>query len=30
MVDGDLLQANRLYESTHLMLSTVRDMKAEP
>ena len=30
VVDGDLLQANRLYESTHLMLSTVRDMKAEP
>lgn len=29
MVDGDLLQANRLYESTHLTFSTVRDMKAE-
>ncbi|MBI4695233.1 MAG: hypothetical protein HY749_14540 [Gammaproteobacteria bacterium] len=26
-VDGDLLQANRLYESTHLMLSAVRDLK---
>ena len=30
MIDGDLLQANRLYESTHLMLSTLRDMKVEP
>ena len=30
MVDGDLLQANRLYESTHLMLSSVGDMKAKP
>jgi hypothetical protein len=30
MIDGDLLQANRLYESTHLMLSTVGDMKAKP
>jgi hypothetical protein len=30
MIDGDLLQANRLYEPTHLMLSTVRDMKADP
>jgi len=27
-VDGDLLQANRLYESTHLMLSAVRDLNA--
>ncbi|MGE0486455.1 MAG: hypothetical protein AB7Q81_20050 [Gammaproteobacteria bacterium] len=25
-VDGDLLQANRLYESTHLMLSAIRDL----
>jgi len=30
MVDGDLLQANRLYESTHLLLSTVGDMQAKP
>jgi hypothetical protein len=30
MVDGDLLQANRLYESTHLMLSTIRDIEAKP
>jgi hypothetical protein len=29
MIDGNLLQANRLYESTHLMLSAIRDMKAE-
>ena len=27
MVDGDLLQANRLYESTHVMLSIIRDLK---
>ncbi len=27
MVDGDLLQANRLYESTHVMLSIVRDLE---
>jgi|TARA_B100001123_G_scaffold165044_1_gene190154 hypothetical protein len=26
-VDGDLLQANRLYESTHVMLSIIRDLK---
>ena len=26
-VDGDLLQANRMYESTHVMLSTIRDLK---
>lgn len=26
-VDGNLLQANRMYESTHLMLSAVRDLK---
>lgn len=26
-VDGDLLQANRLYESTHLTLITIRDLK---
>lgn len=26
-VDGDLLQANRMYESTHLLLSAVRDLK---
>jgi hypothetical protein len=29
MVDGDLLQANRLYESTHLMLSALRDLRAD-
>ena len=29
MVDGDLLQANRLYESTHLMLCAVRDLQAD-
>ncbi len=29
-IDGDLLQANRLYESTHLMLSAVRDLQADP
>jgi len=29
MIDGNLLQANRLYESTHLMLSNIRDMEAE-
>lgn len=28
-VDGDLLQANRMYESTHLMLSAIRDLPAE-
>jgi hypothetical protein len=27
-VDGNLLEANRLYESTHLMLSAVRDLPA--
>ena len=26
-VDGNLLEANRMYESTHLMLCTVRDLK---
>lgn len=26
-VDGNLLQANRMYESTHLLLSAVRDLK---
>jgi hypothetical protein len=26
-VDGDLLQANRLYESTHLTLLTIRDLR---
>jgi len=26
-VDGNLLEANRMYESTHLMLSMVRDLK---
>ncbi len=26
-VDGNLLQANRMYESTHLMLSAIRDLK---
>jgi hypothetical protein len=26
-VDGDLLQANRMYESTHLLLSALRDLK---
>ena len=29
MIDGDLLQANRLYESTHLMLTCVRDLQAD-
>ena len=29
MVDGNLLQANRLYESTHLMLSAIRGLRAE-
>ena len=29
MIDGDLLQANRLYESTHLMLSAVRDLHTD-
>lgn len=28
-VDGDLLQANRLYESTHLTLSAIRDLRAD-
>lgn len=28
-IDGNLLQANRLYESTHLMLSVVRDLQAD-
>jgi hypothetical protein len=28
-IDGNLLQANRLYESTNLVLSAVRDLKAE-
>ena len=28
-VDGDLLQANRMYESTHLMLSAIRDLPAD-
>jgi len=28
-IDGNLLQANRLYESTHLMLSSVRDLKLD-
>ncbi len=28
-VDGNLLQANRLYESTHLLLSAVRDLKLD-
>jgi hypothetical protein len=28
-VDGDLLQANRLYESTHLTLSAIRDLPAD-
>lgn len=27
-IDGNLLEANRLYESTHLMLSALRDLKA--
>ncbi len=27
-VDGNLLQANRLYESTHLMVAAIRDLKA--
>jgi hypothetical protein len=26
-VDGNLLQANRMYESTHVILTTMRDMK---
>ena len=25
-VDGNLMQANRLYESTHIIVSTIRDM----
>ena len=28
MVDGNLLQANRMYESTHLTLMTIRDLQA--
>lgn len=28
-VDGNLLEANRMYESTHLMLSRVRDLKLD-
>ncbi len=28
MVDGDLLQANRMYESTHLIVTMIRDLKA--
>lgn len=28
MVDGDLMQANRMYESTHLMLSAIRELLA--
>ncbi len=28
-IDGNLLQANRLYESTHLMLSAVRELPAD-
>ena len=28
-IDGNLLQANRLYESTHLMLSALRDLPAD-
>lgn len=28
-VDGDLLQANRLYESTHLMLLAIRQLLAQ-
>ena len=27
-IDGNLLEANRLYESTHLMLSALRDLEA--
>ena len=27
-VDGNLLQANRLYESTHLIVSAIRDLAA--
>lgn len=27
-VDGNLLQANRLYESTHLLVAAIRDLKA--
>lgn len=27
MIDGNLLEANRLYESTHLMLSALRDLE---
>lgn len=28
-VDGNLLQANRMYESTHVMLSTLRDLQVD-
>ncbi len=28
-VDGNLLQANRLYESTHLMLTAIRELLAK-
>ncbi len=28
-VDGNLIQANRMYESTHLMLSTIRELLAK-
>ena len=28
-VDGNLLQANRLYESTHLIVSAIRDLAAD-
>ncbi len=28
-VDGNLLEANRMYESTHLMLSRVRDLELD-
>ena len=28
-VDGNLVQANRMYESTHLMLSAIRDLKSD-
>lgn len=28
-IDGNLLEANRLYESTHLMLSALRDLETD-
>ena len=28
-VDGNLMQANRLYESTHLMIAAIRDLKID-